>query len=188
MATLCHTQATALRKELLEDSLCALMQGRPYQEITVKDICAQAQMPRRTFYHYFESKEDVLDSMVEGLLNQCLLDGQFAVGLRLEQLREGFLEIFRFWYGINRHKLDVLIQNGLESRLLTTASRKVREEKTSLRSAGYIDPKLMEIILMVGVTDYFTLLFHWSRGGYQESPEEMTEYAIQVLPVAYFKS
>ena len=188
MATLCHTQAKARRKELLEESLFALMKVRSFQEITVKDICAQAQMPRRTFYHYFESKEDVLNSMVEGLLNQCLLDGLFAVGLRLEQLRAGFLEIFRFWVGINRSKLDVLIQNGLESILMTTASRKVRAEKIRLHSAVDIDPKLMEIILMVGVTDFFTLLFHWSRSGYRESPEEMTEYAIQILPQAYFKS
>lgn len=39
---------------------------------------------------------------------------------------------------------------------------------------------------MVGVTDFFTLLFYWSRSGYQETPEQMAEYAIWVLPQAFF--
>ena len=95
--------------------------------------------------------------------------------------------IFHFWEGENRKKLDVLLKNSLESRLLTFSSTLIRKERIGILQNSNLDPKLVEIGLMVGVTDFFTLLFYWSRGGYQESPEQMAEYAIWVLPQAFYQ-
>ena len=56
---------------------------------------------------------------------------------------------------------------------------------------GYIQnsdlpPKMVEIGLLIGATDFFTLLFYWSRNEYQESLEEMAEYATWVLPHPFY--
>ena len=187
MATLCYTESMTRRREQIESGLLKLMEVCPYAEITVKDICQKAGIPRRTFYRYFESKEDVLDSLIDELFSQCLSDRLLSVGLPKDELFQGFLEIFRFWYTLHRGKLDAIIQNGVESRLFSRATRKVQERKLHLLAAQTMDPKLMEIILMVGITNFFTLLFHWSRGGYRESPEIMARYAIEIMPQGYFK-
>ena len=186
MAMLCHTEYAAQKKEQIVNGLLNLMLSQQYHQIGVTDICRKAGIPRRTFYHYFENKEAVLEAMIETLMQQCFLNVVFDFRFGPEQMKDSFLRIFRFWEGENRKKLDALMQSGLESRLMAWASKWVREEQIGMLLNGELVPKLTEIILMIGTTDFFALLFHWSRGGYRESPEEMAEYAVWVMPQALF--
>ena len=186
MAMLCHTEYAVQKKMQIENGLLTLMMSQQYQDISVTDICQATGIPRRTFYHYFENKEAVLDSMIEVLMQQCFLKGVFYFSLGPEHMKNSFLQVFQFWSGENRRKLDALMQNGLESRLMSWASKLTREEQYSTLLRSDLDPKLWEIVLMIGVTDFFALLFHWSRGGYQETSEQMAEYAVRVLPQALF--
>lgn len=187
MANLCHTEYAAQKKTLLENSLLKLMELHQYQEITVTDICRESGIPRRTFYHYFEGKEGVLESVIETLIRQCFMDVVFDFRLGHEQMRKSFLKIFQYWVGENRRKLDVLIRSGLESRLMAWSSRLVREDRMVTLWKSNLDPEFVEIILMIGAADFFALLFHWSRGGYRETPEKMADYAVWVLPQALFR-
>lgn len=186
MAKPCLTEFAAQRRHLLESSLVALLAEKSFQEISVKDICCQADIPRRTFYHYFDNKNDVLESLVSTMMMDCFLYVIFDVRMGMDSMRRSFEKVFQFWQGENRRRLDCLIRNGLESQLMTSALQWLREEKLGALQNSDLDPKLVEIGLMVGVTDFFTLLFYWSRSGYQETPEQMAEYAIWVLPQAFF--
>jgi AcrR family transcriptional regulator len=129
VTTLCHTEATTQKKALIETSLLKLMAQLPYHEITVTDICRESEIPRRTFYHYFGNKEDVMESIIESLMQQCFLEVIFDIRLGKEHMKKCFATIFRFWAGENRKKLDVLIKNGLELRLLSWASQWIRKSK-----------------------------------------------------------
>ena len=51
------------RKEIT-DALLKLMQEHPYQDISVKQIILETNLARRTFYRNYESKDDVLDSVI----------------------------------------------------------------------------------------------------------------------------
>ena len=52
---------TSLRsKRLLAQGLLQLMEQQPYEQITITQICQQAQLVRQTFYRNFASKEEVL--------------------------------------------------------------------------------------------------------------------------------
>lgn len=186
MATLCHTEYAAQKKMLLENSLLDLLETVRYQDITVKDICQKADIPRRTFYHYFGCKEDVLAAIIEDLIQECFLLGMHDLRLNIDNMRKNFIRIFRFWTGDNRRKLNCLMKTGLESRLMACAIQWVRTEGIYFPQMEELDQKLVEIGLTVGVTDFFTLLFYWSRGGYKETPEQMAEYAIWVLPQVFY--
>ncbi len=53
--------ATAIQSQLwFADALLALMENKPFPQITIKDICQKADLSRQTFYNLFDSKEDVL--------------------------------------------------------------------------------------------------------------------------------
>lgn len=186
MPKLCQTEYTNQRKQLLENSLLNLLDTKPYPDITVKDICQEADIPRRTFYHYFESKGDVLESLVSTMIMDCFLQVMFDIRLGIENMRSSFEQVFRFWQGDNRRRLDCLIRNGLESQLMASALQWLQHEKVGILQNSDLNPKLVEIGLMVGVTDFFSLLFYWSRNGYQETPEQMANYAMWVLPQAFY--
>lgn len=186
MATLCHTEYAVQKRDQLEASLLNLMEQQPYQEITVTDICRGAGIPRRTFYHYFESKDSVLESIIDNLMQRCVLEVMDIYHLGIEHMEDSFYRIFCFWSGENRKKLDALIRSGQESRLTARAVGWVRRERFAFLQKSDLDPKLVEIGLMIGATDFYTLLFYWSRGGYQETPEQMAKYAMWVLPQAFY--
>ena len=186
LTTLCYTEAATQKKAQIETGLLNLMTRQSYQIISVTDICREADIPRRTFYHYFGGKEDVLESLIETLMQQCFQEIVFDIRLGREHMEKVFVKVFRFWNGENRKKLDTLIKNGLESRLLTWASQRVQQEQIGVMRKSDLDPKLLEIGLMVGITNFFSLLFYWSRDNYRESAEQMAKYAVWVLPHAFY--
>ena len=186
---ICHTVYAIQKKEQIENSLMNLMVTQQYQDIRVTDICREAGIPRRTFYHYFDSKAAVLDAVIETMMQQCFLGVTFDYHLGQEHMKNRFVQIFKFWEGENRRKLDALIHSNLESTLMAWSYKWIRQEQiNAFRNSMSLDPKTVEIVLKIGTTDFFALLFHWSQGGYQETPEEMATYAVWVLPQALFNT
>jgi len=55
---------TAKRNEILDTAL-RLVYSKGYDKMTIQDILDQLQMSKGAFYHYFESKADVLEALVE---------------------------------------------------------------------------------------------------------------------------
>ena len=63
-----NPSAIRSRKEITQ-ALLTLMQDHPYSEITVKQIILEARLARKTFYRNYESKDDVLISMIRDTLH-----------------------------------------------------------------------------------------------------------------------
>lgn len=64
---------SALRsKALITESLLKLMHELPYEEITVKRIILDIGLVRKTFYRNFESKGDVLDSIINKAIEEYI--------------------------------------------------------------------------------------------------------------------
>lgn len=64
----CKTKQSAQRQQHIVDCLLELMQGKTIQEITVLELCQKAEVPRKSFYRYFESKEDVVLAAIDSLI------------------------------------------------------------------------------------------------------------------------
>lgn len=62
---------------VIQDALFNLMQEKSYNKITIQEIIDRANVGRSTFYSHYETKEDLLLSCVEHLLeilNQYIMD------------------------------------------------------------------------------------------------------------------
>ena len=63
-----NPSAIRSRNEITQ-ALLALMKINPYSEITVKQIILEAKLARKTFYRNFNSKDDVLLSLIKETLH-----------------------------------------------------------------------------------------------------------------------
>ena len=72
-----RTQRT---QQTLLDALMALLQVRHYDAITVKDIIEKANVGRSTFYAHYQTKEDLLKSGFERVLEMLVEAGNFRCG------------------------------------------------------------------------------------------------------------
>lgn len=62
---------------VLQDAMFSLMQEKSYNKITIQEIIDRANVGRSTFYSHFETKDDLLLSSIEILLemlNQYIVD------------------------------------------------------------------------------------------------------------------
>ena len=176
-----HTQAAQKRRQQLMDALLELMRAKGYAQTTVADICREANIPRRTFYHYFDCKEAVVDAVIEDMLSECFLAVLLEFDRGYEVMRESLIRNFRYWEGPARQKLDLLLENGLSGEMMRCALRWLDRERLVPARRPDMSEKELEIVTMVGTSGFFTLLMYWRRNNYRETPEEMAEYALWIL-------
>ena len=71
----CGKNKTALTSQKqIADALLALLQDKPFSDISVCEICKEAQISRQTFYSLFQSKENVI--CYELRQNYCYQPGE----------------------------------------------------------------------------------------------------------------
>jgi AcrR family transcriptional regulator len=63
-----------IRREELVDIAEELFLENGYEETPVSDIVKKAQVAQGTFYYYFESKDEILDAIVDRYLNEFVRD------------------------------------------------------------------------------------------------------------------
>lgn len=98
---------------LLRNALLTLMMAKPFEKITLTDICKLGMIPRSTFYRHFEDKYD--------LLYHCFDKFSQDAGIRLdvriiqdrEQTRQFFISLFHY---LDQHKAiyKKLMANNLQ--------------------------------------------------------------------------
>lgn len=111
----CGSNPTALQsQQWIVDSLIALMEEKPYQQITIMDICRKADLSRQTFYNFFDQKEEVLRFCL-----QCEYERQFRFVKDVEELTiDQIVEAFAAVLQKNEKLLSLMIQNNLDTIIL----------------------------------------------------------------------
>lgn len=72
-------------QHMIADALFRLMKRKPFQQITVTEICEEAAIGRKTFYRNFDMKDDVVDFKLDIL---CARYKSEIMGMStVEQLR-----------------------------------------------------------------------------------------------------
>jgi AcrR family transcriptional regulator len=84
-------------KELL-DTAQELFFQKGYMQVSVRDIIEKVGVAKGTFYHYFKSKEDLLDQLVNRFSEHALARARVVVedkGLRAQEKLNRFIATFR---------------------------------------------------------------------------------------------
>src|SRR5574344_572869 len=123
---------TDLRVVKTEKSIRAafveLIVSKGYKNIKIKDICDKAEINRNTFYLHYNSKEDLVDSIVDELTEQFLEDA----GIKNRK--------FLYYNDKTMEAMFVALLNNLES------NKKVLKAVANDQSlSGYLD-KFMNAI------------------------------------------
>ena len=168
MYKICHTEESSQRQRGLEQGLLEALGSKPYEKITLTELCSQLNIPRKTFYRYFPTKDDCLLALVDHTLSDCNdialkgWDGSTALD---EQV---LLRFFRYWLE-HRSFLDAIQDNGLQPLLLdrTTVIVDRMKERSSF---GHFARDQVEYFIAQGL---MTTVLRWHHFGFQSSPEEM---------------
>lgn len=100
-------------RKLIQDALFLLMQEYPYQKIRISQITARADISRSTFYLHYQTKEELLLSVVDEIIDQYFKAIDQADGN--SKFSPAFL-LFQNWKQ-NLDKMKLIVEAGMEYRI-----------------------------------------------------------------------
>ena len=162
---------TALRSQyMIVDALFILMGRKPFQSITITEICEEAAIGRKTFYRNFETREDVIDLRLDLLLEK------YREAVKEHEAEERLHLHFQF---IHRHSdlLILLYRNGM----IEAVNRKFSVLIPEAVPVFSEDPVKQEYLLQFVTLGLEGIEEVWIRRGFQESIEEIVEMAKKLL-------
>ena len=181
MYKLCKTEQSAARQRSLEEGLLAAMLTKRYEEITVSDLCTQMQIPRKSFYRYFSSKDGALYALIDHTLME--FEGfsspyQAGQGRTLQWDLERF---FLFWL---HHKglLNSLERSGMSGVLMERSiSHALSANAMPLRFLPRNDPEFAKHVVMFSVCGLMSMVLTWHHEGYRQPASAMAQIAGKLL-------
>ena len=175
----CQTEQASKRQRELEAGLLQLMLRKNYEDITVSDLCEYMQIPRKSFYRYFASKDGALYALIDHTLADF-----FQMPVPDKKTRGnavGDLDLFfAFWYD-NKLLLDALQRNSLSGILVERANRFALREGFFPQKFKAIPEQTREIGLSFAVCGLMAMTLSWHSQGFPISPDEMTRLAMGML-------
>ena len=180
MYKLCKTEQSALRQRELEQGLLELMQQRRYEDISVSDLCIHLQIPRKSFYRYFSSKDGALYALIDHTLME--FDG-FILAARIGEKRtlqsdlEGF---FQFWKE-RRSLLDALSKSGMTGVLLERAVDYVHKTAFPSRFLPGEGRWEQEHVVNFTICGLMIMMVNWYHADFADSVRDLAGVAVRMI-------
>ncbi len=120
-----------------------LIVSRGYAKTSVDAINARAGLSKGTFYHYFKSKSEILDAVVDQLTDEGWENARQAI----ESTAKGALERFeRFLVAARRWRIIALPQTALIMRAVFRPENSLLRERMRDRSINLAGPALAGLL------------------------------------------
>ncbi len=105
-----NEQEYAQKRNAILDAVSRLLYRKGYEQMTIQDIVDDLQLSKGAFYHYFDSKQALLEALVQRLLDQ--MEEGFLLPLMHNAELSALDKLQRFFDTLNQGKLaqkDVLL-------------------------------------------------------------------------------
>lgn len=175
----CKTERSAARQRLIENTLLDMMRRKPYDEITVTDICLELNMPRKAFYRYFDDKDSTLRGMIAHTLNEFRSAPTDMSEPRY--LKKEISAFFMFWYN-HRELMTVLDKNGRLSEIMDLSLSFPLETIVSMKKLlPDEEDGMREKIYRFAIGGLISIVFEWFRDDFRMPIDDVARLAVRVL-------
>ena len=187
MYKLCKVEKSAKRQREVENVLMDKMEKQEFSKIKVSELCEKANIPRKSFYVYFDSKEDVLHALLEHTI--CDLDYYHVeVNHTKTHTFQELKRFFAFWKEKEK-LLNGLLKSDFSGLLVMKVTEHTIQNEKSIPFIHWEDDKkLSEMALKYAITGLMSIVVDWNKEGYPQSVDEMAELATDLLTTHYFKN
>lgn len=174
----CVTEQSARRQRQMEMGLLEAMRDKPFDDITISDLCASMNIPRKSFYRYFDSKEDALhalmDHMIMDFSGEVFADEEKATIYTLERF-------FQFWID-RRDFLDALNRSDFGAVLVQRCIGKAMEEGTLAKNflpSSQSDTR--EYMVSFLISGLMSIVLQWHKTGFKTNAYQMAQLAAHLI-------
>lgn len=183
----CKTSQSAARQRHIVSCLLEMLHTHHYDQITVQDLCKKAEVPRKSFYRYFECKQDVLLAAIDFYIQDYESFRLPGMGPGVLRTTESELTRFLTYTQNNKATFEALTRSDLlgyalnlvtQSSLLSNVARRLMTHKED--KALY---RVKNAFLCYGI---YSVVGIWVTNGCPESVEEMARILTQILTEPFY--
>lgn len=164
-------------KKRISLALYALLMRKPYDEISVSDICRKADVSRVSFYHYYDKKDDILIQFSDERFAEFFYDFTKLESLTFEDL---IIEIFRFLKK-NSRNLAILRYANRENILLEQFYSYGRYIFSNNQTSKILKGKDNPFLIPFLVGGLFQVIMRWLDEGMVTPPEEIAKSVFEIV-------
>jgi AcrR family transcriptional regulator len=159
-------------KMVIKDNLLRLLTEKPIKQVTVKEICAMAQINRATFYTHYQDPYDLLGQIE----NELFEDISSTVAMKLDNIPHLIQEIFK----IIEKNIDlcrVLFSENGDKMFLRQIMDISREKHISTLHEQYPQATecQLDYLFEFVASGAVAVVSQWVRSGMNETPQGLGE-------------
>lgn len=179
MYKLCKTERSAARQKMIEATLLSMMKKKRFENITITELCEEADIPRKAFYRYFDSKDAALRGLIEHTLAEFHENKPDAKSPR--SLNRELEQFFIFWYE-RKDLLRVLEENGLLGMVITASTEFPIGNMVSLqRLLPDEDDRMRVLIFKFAIGGLISIMFDWYKDNFRDPIPDIARRAVRIL-------
>lgn len=187
MYKLCKTEESSKRQREIENTLLELMLEKHYDDISVSEICERADIPRKTFYRYFDGKEGVKQALLQHTLTDFNEYHLAHSGMEYK-IYEEFEILFNFWKS-RKDFLEAFDKSGLLGLLVESAtSFSMNEFKGVERYLSDSATAEKIIAFQFVICGILTMTINWYRSGFAESVPNLARTTAKLITRPLFEN
>jgi AcrR family transcriptional regulator len=143
-------------RKLIQEALFSLMKETPYQKIRINQITERADISRSTFYLHYETKDDLLLSVVDEIIEDYF---QAIDNISSETTESPAYLLFSKWKQ-NLDKMRLVLDAGMEYRIFQRL-RVFNNQRVQLSKTSNLLLNDYTRTMLDGAS--FALLLRWTR-------------------------
>lgn len=162
-------------------ALTYLLKKKTFNSITISDICHKAQISRATFYHHYQTKEEIVEAYQQATMKQIY-----------QLLGQSDLDMLTYFERLTRY-LDqnaALLGQLLSERGTLSLQTQIRKQMTNffqekmlprLQIAQTTDGLTLEYMASFYASAIFGVIQHWLTSSPRQTPEKITQLLNTIL-------
>ena len=173
----CKTEQSVQRQRYIAGSLRKMMETEDYRQITVSALCQYTGIPRKGFYRYFDTKDDVFRLIAEQMMKECSDYCTQGKKSAVDVDKERLVRFFEFWKNNKSFLKSIHSVDAVDMLLRCYLEYSIR--LAAAHVSGFDKKRHMQVIFAsCGMS---AMLYNWHLGDYEWDPQEMAEYTIHFL-------
>jgi AcrR family transcriptional regulator len=179
MARTLDPEAHSLRREAFTDAAQRLIQTKGYEQLSLQEVIDEVGASKGAFYHYFSSKETLLEAVIERMTDAALEvmtpianDRELTAIAKLQlvfttlaawkgERKEFFVELIEVWLSADNSVVREHFRRRVTSRILPLLTTIVRQgaAEGSFTPTSPDGAAAVVVALMLGLNELATQLF-----------------------------
>ena len=174
----------ALRtRQSLQKAFKEMLGSKPYHKINITDLTGKAGIARHTFYNHYETKQDLLNILIDSVLEDIFSDLENWDLLQMDQDRElsMYTSFFQAWKDhsnisnlLKNAELEGVIIERLKAFFTRLYHEKIREELPQ------VDLGFANYVISFNAYSLVGLLKPWVESGMKASPVDLGGFLLQL--------